>query len=197
MKYVIEFEDKPIIKNDGRKLYAAKGFNALMFDEHGLGNLEKYSTEPLINACKEAFDKGRKEGHKSGMKDAWVLAYHLFHKMTISKAEELLGTEFKNMTEVDPEEVLARFLKSEMNGEIQIGDEVTTSSSAFYGRHAKMVVTCIEKNDGGEVLISGFGFDSMGNKGSFLSRNAKHWEKTGKHYDDIEVIYGKIRTEKK
>lgn len=196
MKYVIEFEDNPIIKNDGRRLYAAKGFNALMFDEHGLGKLKKYSTEPLINACKEAFDKGRKEGHKSGMKDAWALAYQLY-KMPPTKAEELLGTEFEKMIEADPEEVLSRFLKSKMDGEIQIGDEVTTASSAFCGKHAKMVVTCIEKNDKGEVLISGFGFDALGNKGSFLSRNAKHWEKTGKHYDDIEVLYGKIRTEKK
>lgn len=196
MKHVIEFEDNPIIKNDGRRLYAAKGFNALMFDENGLDKLKKYSTEPLINACKEAFDKGNKEGHKSGMKDAWVLAYHLFHKMTISKAEELLGTEFKNMTEVDPEEVLARFLKSKMDGEIRIGDEVV-SQIDHNDRRAKMVVTCIEKNDSGEVLISGIGFDVLGKKGSFLSRNAKYWEKTGKHYDDIEVLYGKIRTENK
>lgn len=197
MKYIIEFEDKPIIKNDGRRLYAAKGFNALVFDENGLDKLKKYSTEPLINACKEALDKGRKEGHKSGMKDAWALAYQLYNKMPLKKAEELLGTELEKMIEADPEEVLARFLKSKMDGEIRIGDEVTTASSAWNDKHAKMVVTCIEKNDGGEVLISGFGFDALGNKGSFLSRNAKHWKKTGKHYDDIEVLYSKIRTEKK
>lgn len=196
MKYVIEFEDNPIIKNDGRRLYAAKGFNALMFDEHGLGKLKKYSTEPLVNACKEALDKGRKEGHKSGMKDAWVLAFHLVHDMRTSEAEELLGTKWENMPEVDPEEVLARFLKSKMDGEIQIGDEVVARID-HNDRRAKMVVTCIEKNHKGEVLISGIGFDVLGNKGSFLSRNAKYWEKTGKHYDDIEVLYGKIRTEKK
>lgn len=42
MKYVIDIEDVAIERPDGRKVYAAKGFNSLVFDEVGLGKLEPY-----------------------------------------------------------------------------------------------------------------------------------------------------------
>ena len=41
MKYIIEIEDEPFVK-DGRKLYKCKHFNSLVFDTIGLGILEPY-----------------------------------------------------------------------------------------------------------------------------------------------------------
>ena len=45
-KYIIEIEDRPFKNVDGsKKLYRAKGFNTLVFDELGLSKLEKYEPD--------------------------------------------------------------------------------------------------------------------------------------------------------
>ena len=63
-KYIIEIEDVPFSKvridADGAQninLYRAKGFNALVFDEHGLDKLT-----PLDKEREEAYQKGLEDG---------------------------------------------------------------------------------------------------------------------------------------
>jgi len=46
MKYIIEIEDEPFVK-DGKKLYKCKSFNSLVFDTIGLGVLEPYKEEEI------------------------------------------------------------------------------------------------------------------------------------------------------
>ena len=65
MKYIIEIEDVPFSKvridaDNGAQninLYRAKGFNALVFDKHGLDKLT-----PLDKALEESYQKGLCDG---------------------------------------------------------------------------------------------------------------------------------------
>ena len=50
MKYIIEINDIPMTTPElGKKLYKAKGFNSLVFDQNGLDKLEKFETTSMID----------------------------------------------------------------------------------------------------------------------------------------------------
>lgn len=55
MKYIIDIEDEPMKGTDGSKVYRAKGFQSLVFDENGLKKLTPLSEHGLE---KEAFHVG-------------------------------------------------------------------------------------------------------------------------------------------
>lgn len=60
MKYIIEIENE--FKDFyGNKLYKAKGFNSLVFDQNGLDKLEKYEAF-------QTYNKGYQQGYEDAMK---------------------------------------------------------------------------------------------------------------------------------
>lgn len=93
-KFIIEIEEEfhgndipnvPIY--DCNRLYKIKGFNSLVFDENGLGKLEKYEESPYTQSdC----DRARKEGYEQGLKDAWEAA------RKIGDADRKLDKKFRN-----------------------------------------------------------------------------------------------------
>lgn len=60
MKYVIEI-DNEFKDFHGNKLYKAKGFNSLVFDQNGLDKLEKYEAF-------QTYNKGYQQGYEDAMK---------------------------------------------------------------------------------------------------------------------------------
>lgn len=185
MKYIIEFEDKPIIKNDGKKVFAAKNFNSLFFDDVGLNHLEA-----LAGHDKE-LEKQKRRMYEEGIRRGWKAMYDLF-AMPIGQAERIIGVPFSKWQEADPVEARKKLIDyQEDKNKIVVGDEVVCKLAHENGTKAKFVVTTVEREDG-KTLISGFGVDALGHEGSFLSREADRWEKTGKHYDEIELLYTKI-----
>lgn len=47
MKYIIDIEDKPFESDGGEKLYRAKRFKSLVFDQRGLDKLQKINEQEL------------------------------------------------------------------------------------------------------------------------------------------------------
>ena len=75
MKYIIEINDTPMTTPElGKKLYKAKGFNSLVFDQNGLDKLEKidtYSkTEEYSIGYRVGLDKGYQEGYDTAIENA-------------------------------------------------------------------------------------------------------------------------------
>ena len=76
MKYIINIDkDKVFTDGQNKKLYKAKGFNSLVFDEEGLSKLEPitsdvagYMTSEELQAIK---DMAKKDGYDSGREDGY------------------------------------------------------------------------------------------------------------------------------
>lgn len=61
MKYVIEINDHPMNDPFTPALYRAKGFRALVFDQHGLNKLTPFETERM-NSWNAGYNAGKKIG---------------------------------------------------------------------------------------------------------------------------------------
>ena len=85
MKYVIEIEDKPLVRKSALygedAVYRAAGFKSLVFDKAGLEKLEPLQQE-VLNVAKKNYDRG--------IEDAWSLAQE-FDKLDSLDWETIFG----------------------------------------------------------------------------------------------------------
>lgn len=72
-KFVMEIDEviDGDFYNDDDVLYRIKGFNALVFDNYGLGKLKNVTSGYVCT--KEEIEKLKIEAHKSGMMEAWII----------------------------------------------------------------------------------------------------------------------------
>ena len=78
MKYIIEINDTPMTTPElGKKLYKAKGFNSLVFDQNGLDKLEKFETTSMIdksNFSEEQYRLDIENAHSCGYQEGYDTA---------------------------------------------------------------------------------------------------------------------------
>ena len=147
-KYIIEVEDVPFSKvridaDNGAQninLYRAKGFSALVFDEHGLDKLTPFDKE-LSNELGEAYHKGFEAGsheattleYEKGLNDAWKTITTIA-KMPGGERERVFGDTWLS-------NILNKFSVSEIinildgyepeQDEIKVGDIITDGKISY------------------------------------------------------------------
>lgn len=87
-QYIIEIDDADIITlNNGHKLYRAKGFDSLVFNENGLKMLKSVSRN--INSIN---DNDREEGYKEAMDTFETYSQIVLNTLTERERFDLFGT---------------------------------------------------------------------------------------------------------
>lgn len=203
MKYIIEIEEEPFGRNDDPviphgmdELYRAKGFNALVFDKHGLDKLT-----PLNKELEEAYQKGYNEAkliyqnpnaesdYQRGLDDAWGCARKLFSEMSDTEINLVFPQEWNNggfnaLMALKPKDAIDRinaFERKQESDEIKVGDEVQNCREP----NACFVIVSID------ILNEEIsGFDQNGHTYSCRPKDA--WHKTGRHFD-IESILEEMK----
>lgn len=85
-QYIIEIDDADIITlNNGHKLYRAKGFDSLVFNENGLKMLKSVSRDNSGN-------DGREEGYKEAMDTFETYSQIILKTLTERERFDLFGT---------------------------------------------------------------------------------------------------------
>lgn len=83
-QYIIEIDDADIIKlNNGHKVYRAKGFDTLVFNENGLKQLK---------AVSNSSNNGREEGYKEAMDTFEIYSQIVLKTLTERERFDLFGT---------------------------------------------------------------------------------------------------------
>lgn len=144
MKYILETEDKPLQDNNGKKLYRAKGFSALVFDDEDLKRLTPYDES---------------EAEMRGAEKAWEMAYKLYAPfgeggMSDNELKECFNSTFLTIiTKMPYKEIVEKYEAwTKKHDEIRVGDEIEN----FVMDHEKGIVIDI---------------DGEGRKGSILPVN--------------------------
>ena len=142
-KYIIEIEDEPFGRNDNPviphgmdELYRAKGFNALVFDEHGLDKLtplDKALSSELGEAYHKGFEAGSHEAttleYQQGIDDAWGTIIKIALIPYAERSEIFDGQQdiLSIVQKFSPSEVTAKLREYEQQkaDEIKVGDIIT------------------------------------------------------------------------
>lgn len=180
-KFIIEIGDRleKIAFPNGQfqltgEYYNIKGTFA-MISEREYENLKKYDEEGI-----------EKEGYEKGLNELWEALQHV-QKMSVKDYEECTGTKYEGYLygDITPAEFVDKFKKwkeKKEDGEIKVGDEIKSSDKVY-----KAVVFQIDP-DGC--------FLACRQDGKFFDVNIeqkKYWKKTGKHYDEVEKIFQKLK----
>ena len=87
-QYVIEIDDADVIKlNNGHKVYRAKGFDTLVFNENGLKQLKAVS-----HNSDSTDNNGREEGYKEAMDTFEIYCQIVLKTLTERERFDLFGT---------------------------------------------------------------------------------------------------------
>ena len=155
MKYIIEIEEEPFGRNDDPviphgmdELYRAKGFNALVFDKHGLDKLTPlndaldeafHAARVNVGECedrvaKQAYQQGFEDGRNVGVKDGMCEAWEAARKIVTWPDRSLVNSD---TFDLDPGEniftkysasraiALLREYEEQQKQEIKVWDVIT------------------------------------------------------------------------
>lgn len=147
MKYVIEIEEKPLCEFDKDshtyfpRLFKAKGFNALVFDQEGLKRLQPIDSSEEV---RQAYEQGKidgvaqqydaeefRTGYECGMRDCWELATEIAD-MPCGELDEIFNGywPFTAGCKVTPFE--AKEKVDDYKKKIKIGDLIEEKSGTVY-----------------------------------------------------------------
>ena len=172
------------------KLYKAKGFNSLIFDEQGLSKLKRVPELEQIDAVIAEIDIIKKTAYENGLHDAWEIAKKIECMDGYDSYEliEMFGTD-------DIEAIFAKYKASEVlekvkayeeckkqNNIIRVGDEVRLSDDT--------IGVVVYSSPTGHINI----FTAHGSVRCSTTTKA---QKTGKHYDDIINILNNLICEER
>lgn len=192
-KYVIEIEQEYSANMrkgssdivEPVKLYKAKGFNSLVFDEQGLDKLKRMPELEQIDAVIAQIDIIQKTAYENGLDDAWEIAKKIECMDGYDGDEliEMFGTDgieaifAKYKASEVLEKVKAYEEYKEQNNIIRVGDEVRLSDDT--------IGVVVYSSPTGHINI----FTAYGGIRCLKATKA---EKTGKHYDDITNILNSL-----
>lgn len=182
MKYIIEIENEPFVRDE--KLYRAKGFKSLVFDQIGLDKLMPYKpVDP------DAIEKAR----KAGQDEAWEAVKKIFGSIENGGyTRETVEIIFERFTggeipfDYTAQEAIDRVKKyEEEQKEILVGDEI-----AFHYDDRPDTVVVV-------TYIGPDGFiDGMDGKGTqYAHKNPKKWTKTGRHFESVRKLLQEMKGE--
>ena len=177
-KYIIEVEEVYISADDSKdcnspsKLYRIKGFNSLVFDENGLSKIERA-------------DEEKEKSYEDGLNDAWEAAEQI--SSTASEGGYALDQLYRifNSDDIDiiyrcntASEAIEKIKNYENTQNIKVGDEIQTLRDATIG-------VVLDITDGHYEISTENGTSEEWGKDDI--------RKTGKHYDEIQVLLEKMR----
>lgn len=172
MKYILETEDKPLQDNNGKKLYRAKGFSALVFDDEGLKRLTPYDES---------------EAEMRGAKKAWEMVYKLWTPfgeggMSPDELKECFNsTSLIEIAKMPYQEVAEKYEAwTKKHDEIRVGDEIENLAMIY----EKGIVVEVD-----EKMARGFNLAGR----YYFNWNREDIRKTGRRYPEIEEFMRKMR----
>ena len=194
-KYIIELEGDAFVNGSGCKnLYRVKGFNSLVFDEHGLEMLTPYTEPDMEQVRTEAYEKGFDDGrtlntgkYEKGLNDAWEAAKKIWEYDTTT-LREIFGEGIMIMDYYmifTASEAIEKIRQYEQRQEeqIQVGDEVENTQTS-----ARFIVTHMWVSNHGEKGVSGFNYEC-----SAFSTALDLVRKTGRHFPEIAEVFAKMK----
>lgn len=201
-KYIIEIEDVPFSKvridADGAQninLYRAKGFNALVFDKHGLDKLTPLD-KALNNELEEAYHKGFEVGsheattleYQQGLNDAWECAKKI-SLMSPDEIEKVFPGAAKynrynlGYSGVEAIEKLKAYEEQKKaDAEIKVGDEVMSNNAI--SDHTGVVLALSPGENSAKVLE---------NDGSMAWVAVNVLIKTGRHFNFLTSLLNAMK----
>lgn len=206
-KYVIEIEQEYSANmrkgsNDivePVKLYKAKGFNSLVFDEQGLNKLKRMPELEQIDAAMAQIDIIQETAYENGLHDAWEIAKKI-ECMDGYNGDELLeifGTDdiesiFKKHTISEVLEKIRAYEEQKVktfNDKIKVGDEIVVKVP----HTNKEISGIVYKIDHADTLLMYYCISFVGNR-VFLTPCDQAIKKTGRHFPQITNLMSKIST---
>lgn len=179
MKYIINVEDEPLVRKSPlygeTAVYRAHGFRSLVFDRNGLDKLTPYDEEE------------NRKAYQKGLDDAWECARKI---NCIPSDGGISGIDLDDIFNIDSNctimkdfsasEALKKIKAYEDEHKIRAGDEVR----AWYGN---AIVTRVDE----KAKTANFFYQTGENGCDYFS----NLERTGRHFDEIEELLGKMRGE--
>lgn len=166
MKYIIEIEDEPFGRNDDHniphgmdELYKAKGFNALVFDKHGLDKLTPFDKE-----LEESYQKGLCDG--KARNESGCIGCRYDDGTTEHSPCDYCCNAYSNQWSAKP-----------CSDEIEVGDEV----EAYSGR--AIVFGTFTDTKGNKYCRYWYPSESR-----FDKDKTEHLKKTGRHNPLVEEL---------
>lgn len=220
MKYIIEIDDKQLLEYDKetdtyfRRLYRAKGFNALVFDQSGLDKLT-----PLDKELEESYQKGLavgyKDGYEDGQHEATTLDYQRGLDDVWEAAKKIFGYEQDGGLPFDDlrkafgfegvpfctadilrtntaSEALAKlkaYEEKQKADEIKVGNEVCFVFAG--GETIEPFIVFSIKDDNGKKYYEGI----QTSDGRWVSGGLKYY-KTGRHFPQVAELFKAIKGER-
>lgn len=180
-KFIIEIGDRleKIAFPNGQfqltgEYYNIKGTFA-MISEREYENLKKYDEEGI-----------KKEGYEKGLNEAWEIAKKI-SMMDYSESVKIFGSKFegkqfwKHYSAAEAIQKIKEYEEKKKEEEVKVGDEIQSSEQT-----EKAVVLSIGA-DGYWGCLQNNSFFTVNDK------QKKYWKKTGKHYDEVEKIFQKLK----
>lgn len=180
-KFVIELEKEHDCSDV--LYYKIKGL-FMTLNETQLKALDRYSET----------DGKEKEAYTKGLNDAWELAKKLESDISVGDLADIFGKEVYDPYEGTLSDIIESYTATEAlekvnayekeKSKIRVGDEVVLKED-----HLKMIVTFVENYDDGKVhgICVNPGKHPV-DVGGTISSSVENWQKTGKHYDEIEKL---------
>lgn len=168
MKYIIEFEDEPSMREDGVNYYTCKSARWYNLGDTIINRLEPY-TEHDRNAIEN---------------DVWELAKKLI-SMSGNEVSDMIGytTNFGEvMYNMTYQEAKARYEEWKQKEEIEVGDELKDDENI-----RAVVLDILDADYESYEVITENGIVDEWQKGIVV--------KTGRHFSDIEELLKKMREE--
>lgn len=206
-KYVIEIEQEYSANMrkgssdivEPVKLYKAKGFNSLVFDEQGLDKLKRMPELEQIDAVIAEIDIIQKTAYENGLHDAWEIAKKIECMDGYDGDEliEMFGTD-------DIEAIFAKYKASEalekvkaheeqkvktFNDKIKVGDEIIVTFP-HTNREMSVIVYKIDHVNTTPMYYC----ISFADSRIYTIPCGKTIKKTGRHFPQIANLMSKIST---
>lgn len=197
-KYVIEIEQEYSANMrkgssdivEPVKLYKAKGFNSLVFDEQGLNKLKRMPELKQIDVAMAQIDIIQETAYENGLHDAWEIA------KKIECMDGYDGDELIEMFGTDGiEAIFAKYKASEVLEKVKAYEEYKEQNNIIrVGDEVKLPDNTI-----GVVVYSGSTgcINIFTAYGGVRFLKATKAEKTGKHYDNITNILNSLMLKQK
>ena len=205
-KYVIEIEQEYSANmrkgsNDivePVKLYKAKGFNSLVFDEQGLNKLKRMPELEQIDAVMARIDIIQKTAYENGLHDAWEIAKKIECMDGYNGDEliEMFGTDdieaiFAKYKASEALEKVKAYAEQKANNldEIKVGDEIIVTFP-HTNREMSVIVYKIDHVNTTPMYYC----ISFADSRIYTILCDKTIKKTGRHFPQIVNLMSKIST---
>lgn len=205
-KYVIEIEQEYSANMrkgssdivEPVKLYKAKGFNSLVFDEQGLNKLKRMPELEQIDATMAQIDIIQETAYENGLHDAWEIAKKI-ECMDGYNGDELIkmfGTD-------DIEAIFAKYKASEVLEKVKAYEEQKAKNLDEIKVGDEIVVTVPHTNR--EIAVIAYKIEhinmtpmyyciSFAESRIYIIPYDKVIKRTGRHFPQITNLMSKIST---